>query len=200
MDRPSNYYLYNQPTSRTLPRKPRLDWFLRLLHSSSGKSGWVTECKWASSQEENQTCFLCSYEYSFTHNRLWRKNRRKNGGLSSLLLNLCDGVDLNRNFGYHWADTSSFSIHGGSSLSCAETYSGIAPFSEPESRNIADFVASIQQNVVVSSADLWTFYGHSFEFHFHFSLCESFKNKVFAKIQAWNWCFYQHFSFTPASC
>jgi len=88
------------------------------------------------------------YEYSFTSNRLWRKNRRKNRGLSSLLLSLCDGVDLNRNFGYHWSDANPFAIQSSTQITCAETYSGPGPFSEPESANIRDFVTSIQQNVV----------------------------------------------------
>jgi len=88
------------------------------------------------------------YEYSFTSNRLWRKNRAKNKGITSFLLSLCDGVDLNRNFGYHWSDVSSLNVQGGTQLTCAETYSGPAPFSEPESRNIANFVTSIQKNLV----------------------------------------------------
>jgi hypothetical protein len=97
------------------------------------------------------------YEYSFTSNRLWRKNRSRNGGLSSLLLDLCDGVDLNRNFGYHWSDVSALHVQGGTQLNCAETYSGRAPFSEPESQNIRDFVSSIQQNVVVNFIFIFLF-------------------------------------------
>merc|ERR1711976_778578 len=89
------------------------------------------------------------YEYSFTSNRLWRKNRARNGGLSSLLLTLCDGVDLNRNFGYHWADAPTpLHIQSGTQLNCMETYSGPHAWSEPETRNIRDFIYSIQQNVV----------------------------------------------------
>ena len=100
------------------------------------------------------TIFSFRYEYSFTSNRLWRKNRRKNRGLSSLLLSLCDGVDLNRNFGYHWSDANPFAIQSSTQITCAETYSGPGPFSEPESANIRDFVTSIQQNVVVSQIQL----------------------------------------------
>ena len=40
-------------------------------------------------------------------------------------------------------------LQSSSQLSCAETYAGPGPFSEPESQNIRDFVTSIQQNVVV---------------------------------------------------
>ena len=85
------------------------------------------------------------YEFSFTSNRLWRKNRARNS-----LLPLCDGVDLNRNFGYHWADAKTLSPSGGSHLTCVDSYAGPGPFSEPENRNIAHFVSSIRQNVVVS--------------------------------------------------
>ena len=91
---------------------------------------------------------------------MWRKNRRKNRGLSSLLLSLCDGVDLNRNFGYHWSDANPFAIQSSTQITCAETYSGPGPFSEPESANIRDFVTSIQQNVVVSRILFNFFFQH----------------------------------------
>ena len=64
-------------------------------------------------------------------------------------MSLCDGVDLNRNFGYQWKKAKTLSPQAGSSQICMETYAGPAPFSEPEARNIANFVSSIQQNVVV---------------------------------------------------
>ncbi|RLI39848.1 hypothetical protein DRO60_00165 [Candidatus Bathyarchaeota archaeon] len=49
------------------------------------------------------------------------------------------GVDLNRNYGFHWNDTSADS---GSSDPSAEDYIGPAPFSEPETRALRDFVLS----------------------------------------------------------
>uniref|UniRef100_A0A914LF23 ShKT domain-containing protein n=1 Tax=Meloidogyne incognita TaxID=6306 RepID=A0A914LF23_MELIC len=67
--------------------------------------------------------------------RLWRKNRspeqctRTWNGLLC-----CRGVDLNRNFDFHWAET-------GSSLNaCSNLYSGKRAFSEPESRALAEFL------------------------------------------------------------
>ncbi|MBN1210966.1 MAG: immune inhibitor A [candidate division Zixibacteria bacterium] len=60
---------------------------------------------------------------------LWRKNRRDNGNDEY-------GVDLNRNFGYAWG----FDNMGSSSSEGSETYRGAAPFSEPETQNIRDFV------------------------------------------------------------
>lgn len=74
--------------------------------------------------------------------RLWRKNRSPEqctrtawGGL-----HCCRGVDLNRNFDFHWAET-------GSSLSaCSNLFSGKKAFSEPEARAIANFLRSDEIN------------------------------------------------------
>jgi len=63
----------------------------------------------------------------------WRKNRRDN-------LDGTWGVDLNRNFGYQWGCCGGSSSYTGSS-----TYRGPAPFSEPESQALRDFVISHPQ-------------------------------------------------------
>jgi murein tripeptide amidase MpaA len=63
------------------------------------------------------------YVYTWTTNRLWRKNRRYNGivqGQPSY------GVDLNRNWAYQWGG------EGASNNPRSETYRGTAAFSEPE--------------------------------------------------------------------
>ena len=39
-------------------------------------------------------------QYTWTDDRLWRKNRRVNSGSG------CVGVDLNRNFNNHWNEVS----------------------------------------------------------------------------------------------
>ena len=63
---------------------------------------------------------------------MWRKNRRNNGGSY--------GIDLNRNFGPYAYWNSS---NGGSSTSpSSDTYRGTAPFSEPETANIRDFLTT----------------------------------------------------------
>ena len=69
------------------------------------------------------------YEYSRTTNRMWRKNRRVNAGSS------CRGVDLNRNWNSDWNGGQSTSISP-----CSDIYVGTAPFSEPETAAIRDFV------------------------------------------------------------
>jgi murein tripeptide amidase MpaA len=76
------------------------------------------------------------YVYNQTTNPngggMWRKNRKNNGGSY--------GVDLNRNYGtYEYWN----SPNGGSSTSgSSDTYRGTAPFSEPETQAMRDFVNS----------------------------------------------------------
>ena len=76
------------------------------------------------------------YEYNRTTNPngggMWRKNRRNNGGSF--------GVDLNRNYGpfAYWN-----APNGGSSTNpSSDTYRGTAPFSEPETNNVKNFLAA----------------------------------------------------------
>ena len=70
------------------------------------------------------------YEYTWTTNRMWRKNRRQNTSTTF-------GVDLNRNFGTGWGGA------GSSGNPSSDTYRGTAAFSEPESRAIRDHVNRI---------------------------------------------------------
>jgi len=67
------------------------------------------------------------YDWSWTNDRLWRKNRRNNGAGYTL------GVDLNRNWDDHWGK-------GGSSTNPnSDTYMGKSAFSEPESKGLASY-------------------------------------------------------------
>ncbi|HSJ61094.1 MAG TPA: M14 family zinc carboxypeptidase, partial [Jiangellaceae bacterium] len=66
------------------------------------------------------------YQYTFDHERLWRKNLRDNDGNGVIDSN--DGVDLNRNFPEHW----NYDEEGSSSQITSDTYRGPAPGSEPE--------------------------------------------------------------------
>jgi len=52
------------------------------------------------------------------------------------------GVDLNRNYGVSWGEDT-----GSSGDPCAENYRGEAPFSEPETRAIRDFLISHKDEV-----------------------------------------------------
>jgi Zinc carboxypeptidase len=68
------------------------------------------------------------YQYTFDHERLWRKNLRDNNGDGQTQVG--DGVDPNRNFPNHWG----FDEEGSSSIQSSDTYRGPAPLSEPETQ------------------------------------------------------------------
>jgi Zinc carboxypeptidase len=75
------------------------------------------------------------YEYSWTTNRNWRKNRANNGDGTF-------GVDLNRNWGQGWGLNS-----GSSPSTSSEVYRGPSAFSEPETRALRDYFHA-NQNIV----------------------------------------------------
>nr|XP_019964178.1 PREDICTED: carboxypeptidase B2-like [Paralichthys olivaceus] len=75
------------------------------------------------------------YEYTWTTNRMWRKNR------SVSKSNNCIGVDLNRNFDANWC------TEGASPEPCSEIYCGTFPESEPESEAVANFLRSHKDSV-----------------------------------------------------
>lgn len=82
----------------------------------------------------------------FSHGALakGRKNARDNGGG-------CTGVDLNRNFDYHFDEA-------GDPDPCDGNYRGPAPFSEPESRAVRDLLLAIVQ----ANVPAVTLHYHSF--------------------------------------
>ncbi|CAN5540669.1 hypothetical protein BH23BAC4_BH23BAC4_04760 [soil metagenome] len=69
---------------------------------------------------------------------MWRKNRRNNGGSF--------GVDLNRNYAYRWGMNDS----GSSGNAGSEVYRGPAPFSEPETSALRDFILERSIGVVLN--------------------------------------------------
>ncbi len=62
---------------------------------------------------------------------MWRKNKRDNNGDGIFQPN-DDGVDLNRNFGYHWGEDDV----GSSPSPTSSVYRGPESFSEPETRAV----------------------------------------------------------------
>jgi hypothetical protein len=68
------------------------------------------------------------YDFTFTEERLWRKNLRDNNGDGTITPG--DGVDLNRNFATKWG----WDNEGSSPDPASETYRGTAPSSEPETQ------------------------------------------------------------------
>lgn len=73
--------------------------------------------------------------------RMWRKNRSPNTIACRNRVKCCMGVDLNRNFDFHWGET------GASTEPCEEIYQGSSPFSEPESKAVRDFISSHRNDI-----------------------------------------------------
>ena len=84
------------------------------------------------------------YQYTFTNERLWRKNLRDNDGDGQITL--ADGVDLNRNFDAHWG----YDDEGSSPVPTDATYRGTAPNSEPEVQTLVDFIKSQDFKFILS--------------------------------------------------
>ncbi|XP_072474349.1 mast cell carboxypeptidase A [Notamacropus eugenii] len=68
------------------------------------------------------------YIWSWTKDRMWRKNRAKTSNPR------CIGIDLNRNFNASWHSLL------GSNNPCSEIYKGTAPESEKETKAVVDFI------------------------------------------------------------
>lgn len=68
---------------------------------------------------------------------MWRKNKADNN-LNGMFDSSVDGVDLNRNFDFHWGEDD----EGSSPNPSSTTYRGPEPFSEPETRAVRDVVLS----------------------------------------------------------
>ncbi|XP_005187959.2 carboxypeptidase B [Musca domestica] len=78
------------------------------------------------------------YEYTFTTDRFWRKNRHHYPGRS------CVGVDINRNFPNNW------NLRGASQNLCSEVFSGTSPASEPETSAISRYLQYNRHRVKLS--------------------------------------------------
>jgi len=100
------------------------------------------------------------YEYSRNSDRMWRKNRNSDNDKDST--KGCVGVDLNRNWGYHWGEA------GVSHNSCSDIYCGTVAFSEAESTNIKNYVEALNPVPVLghcihSYSQLWLWpYGYAY--------------------------------------
>jgi murein tripeptide amidase MpaA len=77
------------------------------------------------------------HQYSIDVYRMWRKNRRNNGGGIY-------GVDLNRNYSYMWGGP------GSSGNPSSNIYRGPAPFSEPETQAIRNLALNHDFQAIMS--------------------------------------------------
>ena len=89
------------------------------------------------------------YQYTFDHERLWRKNLRDNDGDGQITG--ADGVDPNRNFNEHWK----WDEEGSSSIFSSLTYRGPAPASEPETQAMQGLIDRVDPEMQAN----WHSYG-----------------------------------------
>lgn len=75
------------------------------------------------------------YVYSWTSDRMWRKNRGVTRSVQ------CTGVDINRNFDYHWGES------GSSTRPCSSIYRGMSASSEPETNALMTAVLEERKRV-----------------------------------------------------
>lgn len=99
-----------------------------LLATSGSAESWKNSVNWVIYPLLNPD----GYSFSWSDDRMWRKNRRVNSGTS------CVGVDLNRNYDAKW------NTFGSSSNPCHQTYHGTSSFSEPESTAHSNHMATVQ--------------------------------------------------------
>ena len=71
------------------------------------------------------------YAYTFSTDRLWRKNRQSTG------LRFCQGLDIDRSFDFHFEDAAAPLTTRGNP--CSEAYAGEAPFEAAEARALAEW-------------------------------------------------------------
>jgi len=85
------------------------------------------------------------YEYTHTHNRMWRKTRSRG--------RYCFGADPNRNWDSHWGGI------GTSSNECSDIYHGKSAFSEIEVKQVANKLTALRGSVGVKS--YWNIHAYS---------------------------------------
>ncbi|KAJ7370293.1 corticosteroid- binding protein [Desmophyllum pertusum] len=76
------------------------------------------------------------YVYTWTNDRLWRKNRSPNKNSA------CFGTDLNRNWKFAWGGS------GASNNTCSSVYQGVSAMCENEVQNVDRFLKSQQKRLV----------------------------------------------------
>ncbi|KAH8336160.1 hypothetical protein KR074_005511, partial [Drosophila pseudoananassae] len=97
------------------------------------------------------------YAFSHEYDRFWKKSRSQHqappptGILDSAMTwlqqkqrgpeKVCYGVDLDRNWLYHWGK------RGSSKAPCNEFFAGPAPFSEPETKAVSDFLMDYRTHI-----------------------------------------------------
>jgi hypothetical protein len=84
------------------------------------------------------------YEFTFTDERLWRKNLRDNNSDGQITGG--DGVDPNRNWPNHWG----WDDEGSATLQSDETYRGTGPASEPETKAMKGLLDRLKPKFMIN--------------------------------------------------
>ncbi|XP_039344539.1 mast cell carboxypeptidase A-like isoform X4 [Mauremys reevesii] len=121
-------------------------WFVKQAASTYGKDKIMTHLLDSLNFYVLPVFNIDGYVWSWTQDRMWRKNRSKNSTTN------CIGTDLNRNFAAAWGTTGFISDDP-----CDETYYGPAPESEDETKAVATFI----RNHLSSIKAYLTFHAYS---------------------------------------
>lgn len=105
------------------------------------------------------------YAYTWTNQRMWRKNRSKGTGQ-------CYGVDLNRNYDANWGGP------GASGQSCSDTFRGTAVFSEMESQAQRDYLATWINNGSLKAYLTFHAYGQYILYPYSYDYTSTAPNKA----------------------
>jgi len=150
--------------AREWPASSTAIYFMEQLANKYGKdpliTQYVNELTWYIVPLLNPDGYEYSRSSSDPEIRLWRKNRSPNLSACKSRPRCCMGVDLNRNFDWHWGET------GASTDPCEEIYQGSSPFSEPEAKAMRDFVMNHRNDIQVAItmhtySQIWIHpYGH----------------------------------------
>ncbi|XP_015283639.1 PREDICTED: mast cell carboxypeptidase A-like [Gekko japonicus] len=103
-------------------------WFVKQATSTYGKDKEMTKLLDSMNFYVLPVFNIDGYVWTWTENRMWRKNRSNNSNSD------CIGTDLNRNFKVAWGTESS------SDDPCDEIYCGSSAESEQETKEIANFI------------------------------------------------------------